>query len=1585
MGAAMMTPLRLFSAIAISLVLASLADAQRINAMARFGSDGTKGWSDGFGGFHESPGQACAAQWAGVGMNSFPGGLLLPPTPRTPVSHNPVPTYNCNWRSFQYICGDLGGSINYCGTILPSTTSLTCELGYTFSPVGYCVPVDQLIPERAECSSNNGAALNPSVGNPIILGTGAKTYHAVDFATDDGLFVIARHYRSLPIGRSRAYQYTPLGLPKAWAFNFAYELHLLPFSGSPSSPTARLAIVSPQGYAYDFRLTSTGEWEPWTTSGSSYDAVGVELEFVGALPADLSDVHDSVSTWRFTDEQGKTVTFDTFPLPNTTDYRVARPTSIERQSGYTWTLAYNADDTLASITDSFGRQATFAWNYYYLVSGSLSYAEPEPEAVSEITFPDGTGVEYAYDPAASTSAPSTTTIERLVGVERVDALGAVIDSTTYHYEDVRFGWHLTGVTGHRNQRVATYAYDGEGRAISTEGAAGENRFTVAYSTTASGVRRRVVNPLGKASNFDFDQFGTGANDLRLVGVDGEASTNCPASSTSMTYASNGLLATTVDAEARTTSYTRDVAGRPTQIVEAFGTPLARTTDITWHSTHNAPTRIETAELRTDFTYDIQGRLDQVSLVDQTAHTTPYVTAGRVRTWDYSYNTAGLVTAIDGPLTGAGDTVAYTYDASGYLATVTNQVGHVTTITSVDGRGAPLSMTDPNGVITTFAYDAMGRVEEVIIDPGPAQSRYQLTYTLAGDIERLTAPGGAWIDYGYDANRRVVSATNDRGEVVRYTYNAASGVTSVEIEDSLAATLFLRSFEFDELGRVIESIGAGAQSTGFGYDKVSNLVTVNDGRSQTFTAAFDALDRVITDTNPDLQTQSFEYDSANNLTRFEDARTIVTTRKVDGFGHVIEENSPDRGLRTYWYDAAGRLIRARDGGLVEREFTYDDAGRQLTMTFASAPAENVTLSYDDISGGNVGLGRLTRVDDQTGSTTFRYDAQGRPVQRVKTIGANSYMTDYQYDANGAQTRLTLPSGREVFYDRASDGRLTGIRMRPGSSGTPTPVVSNLVWRAGSGLTQMDYANGQSLTRSYDNNGWLTDIIVDNGGPAILDLSFTRDGTGALTYQSDLLIPDRRSAGFGYTNSGRLDWANGPWGDRGFTYDANGNRTETRIVVGGGPADFEFAIVDTTTNRVDEVRDTGWALIREFFYGANGELVREDRGADTYRYFYNTSGRLVQVELNGVAVGDYGYDAFGHRVWRDVNGGATASLDYVFDGMGRLLSLHEASTGAVAREYIWLGYDLVAIVDYSGPLPETYYVHTGQVHEVLAVTDATGATVLESYMQPYGLQGILSGAYSLDLRLPGQWAQSETGGLYQNWFRDYDPQLGRYVQTDPLGLAAGPNVYAYVGANPLNAIDPTGLDCVATGNTVHCNHPDSDVPNVSFPRPDNWPDRISPDDQPLRYHGYDYPYPWPGNGGAAAAAMIEGAAIGNPTPGREDDPATSSGTWNDVGRIAFQCYNPVMSYVMPNPRDPSRLMIVNVTLPGHELFPGYIVQFVDVDPLTGGTTLHVAGEGAHINQSNYNFIARYMERGIWMTQRNQYWGATYNQHEGYGAPQ
>ena len=133
--------------------------------------------------------------------------------------------------------------------------------------------------------------------------------------------------------------------------------------------------------------------------------------------------------------------------------------------------------------------------------------------------------------------------------------------------------------------------------------------------------------------------------------------------------------------------------------------------------------------------------------------------------------------------------------------------------------------------------------------------------------------------------------------------------------------------------------------------------------------------------------------------------------------------------------------------------------------------------------------------------------------------------------------------------------------------------------------------------------------------------------------------------------------------------------------------------------------------------------------------------------------------------------------------------------------------VAMVQYPGSTsPATYYIHTGQIGEPLMMTDASKAIVWNNVMDPYGTATPLgTDTVTLDLRYPGQWLQPETGGLAQNWFRDYDASLGRYTEADPLGLAGGPNVYAYAGGVPTNDFDasgaaPNAFDLIYS--TSHC---------------------------------------------------------------------------------------------------------------------------------------------------------------------------------------
>lgn len=163
-----------------------------------------------------------------------------------------------------------------------------------------------------------------------------------------------------------------------------------------------------------------------------------------------------------------------------------------------------------------------------------------------------------------------------------------------------------------------------------------------------------------------------------------------------------------------------------------------------------------------------------------------------------------------------------------------------------------------------------------------------------------------------------------------------------------------------------------------------------------------------------------------------------------------------------------------------------------------------------------------------------------------------------------------------------------------------------------------------------------------------------------------------------------------------------------------------------------------------------------------------------------------------------GSAPSLTHYVFAIDGRLLAEYNANTGSLTREYAWLDEMPVAILTGTGATLTPLYVHTGQIGEPLMMTDAAKTAVWSAAFDPWGQPAMLppTATSPLFMRLPGQWLQSETG-FYQNWMRDYDPTLGRYVQGDPIGLLGGTNLYAYVDGDPLQLIDPNGENPILIG--------------------------------------------------------------------------------------------------------------------------------------------------------------------------------------------
>lgn len=190
-----------------------------------------------------------------------------------------------------------------------------------------------------------------------------------------------------------------------------------------------------------------------------------------------------------------------------------------------------------------------------------------PTAVDTIVLPDGGRLKYHYDPPPPAQGLSETSIQRLVNVDRLRSDDVTIESVTYLYENAQFPTYITGIIDARGVRIATYAYDSAGRVTLTVGAGGADRYMIEYIESGDSRIRRVINALGKIIVYRFRVYNPNySSDVRLVGVDGEASLNCTAGSRSNTYNASKFIAAAVDEEGRQMTYERDGRGRPLKII-----------------------------------------------------------------------------------------------------------------------------------------------------------------------------------------------------------------------------------------------------------------------------------------------------------------------------------------------------------------------------------------------------------------------------------------------------------------------------------------------------------------------------------------------------------------------------------------------------------------------------------------------------------------------------------------------------------------------------------------------------------------------------------------------------------------------------------------------------------------------------------------------------------------------------------------------------------------------------------------------------------------------------------------------------------
>jgi RHS repeat-associated protein len=199
-----------------------------------------------------------------------------------------------------------------------------------------------------------------------------------------------------------------------------------------------------------------------------------------------------------------------------------------------------------------------------------------------------------------------------------------------------------------------------------------------------------------------------------------------------------------------------------------------------------------------------------------------------------------------------------------------------------------------------------------------------------------------------------------------------------------------------------------------------------------------------------------------------------------------------------------------------------------------------------------------------------------------------------------------------------------------------------------------------------------------------------------------------------------------------------------------------------------------------------------------FAFNDRGRMNEAIVGGSAT-NYIYNALGQLIEKYGNGGTTLLM---YDEAGHILGEY-SGTGALIEETVWMGDTPVATIRPSGSTIIVYYVHTDHLGTPRKVTrtsdnglmwrwdpDTFGSVAPNT--NPAGL-----GAFTYNLRFPGQFSLNESG-LYYNYFRTYDPSMGRYLESDPIGLEGGNySTYAYANNDPIDASDPYGLYTVLPG--------------------------------------------------------------------------------------------------------------------------------------------------------------------------------------------
>ena len=614
---------------------------------------------------------------------------------------------------------------------------------------------------------------NPSTPYPVAIATGGKYLEEKDLPKP---LEFVRYYTTRNVDAAN--------LGKQWRHN--YDRKLVYHSGSPNP-----AVVA---YRADGRMIFFAE-----NASTFVPEVDDNERLIRLL-----DGGGQLTGWRLIAADDSVETYS----PGGKLLRVVTRT------GYSLGLTYDIYDRLQSVTDNFGRSLIFAYDSIH--------------RLASVTDAAGQHLGFGYD-----------TLDRLVGVTYPDVSGS--RTRTYLYQNASYANALTGITDENTTPYATYSYDALGRVSVTARLATPTQQVDRYSLTYGSGSASVTDPLGVQRTFSFQSV---ANVLRATAVSQAGSWLAQHNHSATTYDANGNVSSRLDFNGKKVCYSYDLSrnletGRAEGILstETCGAVMGtlpsradvRKVSTQWHPTWRLPTKVAEPGRITTHAYNGDGGVfcapttarvngNPIAVlcrntVQETTDATGQqgfaaTTTGLARVWQFTYDAVGQVLTATDPNNRTTTTVYYAANdpdvgKRANVQTITNPLGHVTRYTAYDANGRPMSIADPNGIVTALTYHPRGWLTSRAI--GGESTTY--VYDGVGQLTKVTVPDGSYVQYTYDGAHRLTQIQDGLGNRIVYTLDAMGNRIKEQAYDPSGQLARAKQQVFDGLNRLHQSVGA----------------------------------------------------------------------------------------------------------------------------------------------------------------------------------------------------------------------------------------------------------------------------------------------------------------------------------------------------------------------------------------------------------------------------------------------------------------------------------------------------------------------------------------------------------------------------------------------------------------------------------------------------------------------------------------------------------------------------------------------------------------------------------------------------------